>query len=127
MSDTTTQGIRIQVRTEYLPGHSAPHDGQYLFTYHIRITNNGSERAQLISREWFITDANGDVQHVRGEGVVGEQPVLDPGDTYEYSSFCPLKTTVGTMHGSYQMVTPSGETFDAVIVPFTLATPYALH
>lgn len=127
MSDTTTRGIRVQVRSEYLPEHSTPSEGQYLFTYHIRITNGGNERAQLISREWFITDANGEVQHVRGEGVVGEQPVLDPGDTFEYSSFCPLRTTVGTMHGSYQMVTAAGEQFDALIAPFTLATPYALH
>lgn len=127
MSDTTTRGIRVQVRSEYLPGRSVPAEQQYLFTYHIRISNEGSERAQLLSREWIISDADGQVERVKGPGVVGEQPVLDPGDAFEYTSFCPLKTAVGSMHGSYQMVTASGEVFDALITPFTLAVPNALH
>ena len=127
MSDTTTRGIRVQVRSEYVPGRSAPAEHQYLFTYHIRISNEGPERAQLLSREWIISDADGQVERVQGPGVVGEQPVLDPGDAFEYTSFCPLKTAVGSMHGSYQMVTASGETFDAIIAPFTLAVPNALH
>ena len=127
MSDTTTRGIRIQVRTEYLAQRSAPREGQYLFAYHIRISNQSDETAQLVSREWTISDADGQIERVKGPGVVGEQPVLGPGEAFEYTSFCPLKTSVGAMQGAYQMVTASGETFDAVIAPFTLAVPHALH
>ena len=127
MSDTTTRGIRIQVRTEYLAQRSAPREGQYLFAYHIRISNQSDETAQLVSREWTISDADGQIERVKGPGVVGEQPVLAPGEAFEYTSFCPLKTSVGAMQGTYQMVTASGETFDAVIAPFTLAVPHALH
>src|SRR5690349_17717292 len=127
MSNAITRGIRIQVASQYLPERSSPPDGQYFFTYHVRISNEGTERAKLVTREWIITDSNGDVQRVSGPGVVGEQPVLDPGDEFEYSSFCPLKTAVGSMHGSYQMETDEGDTFDAVIAPFTLAVPHALN
>ena len=121
MSDTTTRGIRIQVKSTYLPERSSPRDGQYLFSYHIRISNVGEETTQLISREWIITSAEGEVERVKGPGVVGEQPVLPPGGSFEYTSYCPLKTAVGSMHGTYQMVTAGGEQFDAVIAPFTLA------
>jgi ApaG protein len=127
MSDTTTRGIRIQVRSEFLPERSSPREGQYWFQYHVRIANVGSETAQLISREWTITNAEGEVEKVKGAGVVGEQPVLPPGSSFEYSSFCPLKTAVGSMQGAYQMVTAGGERFDAVIAPFTLAVPHALN
>jgi ApaG protein len=127
MSDTTTRGIRIQVRSEFLPERSSPREGQYWFQYHVRIANVGSETAQLISREWTITNAEGEVEKVKGPGVVGEQPVLPPGSSFEYSSFCPLKTAVGSMQGAYQMVTAGGERFDAVIAPFTLAVPHALN
>lgn len=127
MSDTTTRGIRIQVESAYLSDQSAPRDCHYLFAYHVRISNVGSETAQLISREWIITSAEGEVERVKGPGVVGEQPVLTPGSSFEYTSYCPLKTPVGSMQGSYQMVTPGGEKFDAQIAPFTLATPHALH
>ena len=127
MSDTTTRGIRIQVRSEFLPEHSSPRDKHYVFQYHVRVSNFGSETAQLVSREWIITDAEGEVERVKGPGVIGEQPVLEPGTTFEYKSFCPLKTAVGSMHGSYQMVTPAGERFDAIISPFTLAVPHALN
>jgi ApaG protein len=127
MSDTTTRGIRIQVRSEYIPERSSPRDGTYLFQYHVRISNVGSETAQLISREWIITTADGDEERVKGPGVVGEQPVLSPGASFEYTSFCPLKTKVGSMQGSYQMVTADGNRFDAVIAPFTLAVPHAVH
>jgi len=127
MSDTTTKGIRVQVQSRYLAEQSSPRDGQYLFAYHIRISNEGSGRAQLISRRWVINDADGHVEHVHGPGVVGEQPVLGPGDVFEYTSFCPLRTTVGSMQGTYQMVTPEGDEFDAVIAPFTLAIPNALN
>jgi ApaG protein len=127
MSDTTTRGIRVQVQSRYLADQSNPRDGQYLFAYHIKISNEGSARAQLVSRKWTINDADGHIEHVHGPGVVGEQPVLDPGDVFEYTSFCPLRTTVGSMQGTYQMVRPDGEEFDAVIAPFTLAIPNALN
>jgi ApaG protein len=126
-SDTTTRGIRIQVTSTYVPDKSSPRESTYLFTYHVRISNVGDETAQLISREWIITNADGDVERVKGPGVVGEQPVLPPGGGFEYTSFCPLKTAVGSMHGSYQMVTVGGEKFDAAIAPFTLAVPNALN
>ncbi len=127
MSDTTTRGIRIQVKSQYVPERSSPRENQYLFTYHIRISNVGTDTVQLISREWIITNADGDVERVKGPGVIGEQPVLAPGAEFEYTSFCPLKTSVGTMHGSFQMRPDGGEMFDAAISPFTLAGPNALH
>ena len=127
VSDTTTRGIRVQVRTAYLPQRSSPRESEYLFMYTIRISNVGSETAQLISREWIITNAEGEVERVKGPGVVGEQPVLPPGGSFEYTSYCPLKTPVGSMQGTYQMVTASGERFDAIIAPFTLAVPNSLN
>ena len=126
-SDTTTRGIRIEVQSTYMPERSAPSDGQYLFEYHVRVSNVGDETAQLISREWIITNADGEVERVKGPGVVGEKPVLTPGTSFEYRSFCPLKTSVGSMQGSYQMVTANGDQFDAMISPFTLAVPNALN
>jgi ApaG protein len=126
-SDTTTRGVRIEVESTYLSDRSSPRDSQYLFAYHVRISNVGSETAQLVSREWIITSADGEVERVKGPGVVGETPVLAPGGAFEYTSYCPLKTTVGSMHGSYQMVTADGETFEAQIAPFTLAVPNALN
>ena len=126
-SITTTRGIQVEVRSEFLPERSSPRDGSYLFQYTVRISNTGSETAQLISREWIITNADGEVERVNGAGVIGEQPVLPPGGSFEYTSYCPLKTAVGAMQGSYQMVTASGERFDAIISPFTLAMPYALN
>jgi ApaG protein len=126
-SDTTTRGIRIEVQSVYMPERSAPSDAQYLFEYHVRVSNVGTETAQLISREWIITNADGEVERVKGPGVVGEKPVLTPGTSFEYRSFCPLKTSVGSMQGSYQMVTANGEQFDAMISPFTLAVPNALN
>jgi len=126
-SDTTTRGIRIEVQSTYMPERSAPKEAQYLFEYHVRISNVGSETAQLISREWIITNADGEVERVKGPGVIGEQPTLIPGSSFEYRSFCPLKTSVGSMHGSYQMVTAQGDRFDAIIAPFTLAVPNALN
>ena len=126
-SDTTTRGIRIEVQSTYMPERSAPKEAQYLFEYHVRISNVGSETAQLISREWIITNADGEVERVKGPGVIGEQPTLTPGSSFEYRSFCPLKTSVGSMHGSYQMVTAQGDRFDAIIAPFTLAVPNSLN
>jgi ApaG protein len=127
MSDTTTRGIRIQVRSEFLPERSSPRDSSYLFQYHVRISNTGGETAQLVARDWIITNAEGEVERVKGPGVIGEQPVLSPGSSYEYTSFCRLKTAVGSMHGSYQMVTSEGDRFDAQIAPFTVAVPNALN
>jgi ApaG protein len=126
-SATTTRGICVEVRSEFLPDRSSPRDGSYLFQYTVRISNTGSETAQLISREWIITNADGEVERVNGAGVIGEQPVLPPGSSFEYTSYCPLKTAVGSMQGSYQMVTADGERFDAMISPFTLAMPNALN
>jgi ApaG protein len=127
MSEATTHGIKIQVRSEFVPGSSSPREQAYLFQYHVRISNEGPRVAQLMSREWIITNADGEVERVKGDGVVGEQPVLPPGGSFEYTSFCPLKTAVGSMQGSYQMITAEGEQFDAVIAPFTLAVPHALN
>ena len=121
MSDTTTRGIRIEVESEYLPDQS--NRETYTFAYHVRISNVGEEPAQLVSREWIITDGDGNVERVQGPGVVGDFPVLDPGTSYQYTSFCPLTTDVGMMHGTYTMRTRSGETFAAAIAPFTLAAP----
>jgi ApaG protein len=127
VSDTTTNGIRVQVTTKYLAERSAPREQEFWFAYFIRISNVGEETAQLVSRHWIITNADGEEQEVRGEGVVGEQPVLEPGAVYNYNSFCNLKTSVGTMHGEYTMVRPTGDTFEARIAPFTLAIPNALN
>jgi ApaG protein len=123
MSDTTTRGIRIQVATFYVEERSEPEADYFFFAYRIRIDNTGSETAQLISREWIITDSDGNVERVQGPGVIGETPVLAPGEAFEYTSFCPLRTSVGSMQGAYTMRTEDGETFEARIDPFTLAVP----
>jgi ApaG protein len=127
MSDATTRGIRVEVESEYLADKSNPHENEYFFAYRVRISNVGGEAAQLVSREWIITDGEGRVERVKGAGVVGEFPRLEPGESYEYTSFCPLTTSVGSMHGSYTMRTRSGETFDAAIAPFTLAVPGVIN
>jgi len=127
MSDATTRGIRIQVQSFYDEERSSPAESYYFFAYRVRISNLGTVTAQLVSREWFITDANGETQRVQGPGVVGEQPVLAPGDSFEYTSFCPLTTPVGAMRGTYRMVLESGESFEAEIAPFGLAVPHAVN
>ncbi len=126
-STTTTRGIRIEVESVFVPERSDPAQKRWFFAYTIRITNEGSETAQLISRHWIITDGDGDAEEVRGSGVVGKQPTLAPGESFEYTSACPLATNFGTMHGTYQMVTEGGEHFDAEISPFALAEPYAIN
>lgn len=123
MSDTTTRGIRIQVASFYVEEKSEPQSNYYFFAYRVRISNVGEETAQLISREWIITDADGNVETVQGPGVVGEQPLLAAGQSFDYTSFCPLRTPMGTMQGSYLMRPLSGEDFQARIDPFTLAVP----
>ena len=127
MSDITTRGVRVEVRSTYLPERSSPREAHYFFTYRIRISNVGEETVQLVSRHWIITDADNQVQEVRGMGVVGEQPVLKPGDTFEYSSGSSIPTAVGTMRGSYQLVAEDGTRFEASIPEFTLSVPRVLH
>jgi ApaG protein len=127
VSVATTRGIRVEVVSAYLPERSSPRQRQFLFTYHVTIANEGEEGAQLLRRRWVITDANGVVQTVDDDGVVGEQPVIEPGRRFEYTSFCPLTTSFGTMHGHYLMVRPGGETFEAEIAPFMLAVPSAVN
>jgi ApaG protein len=127
VSVATTRGIRVEVVSAYLSERSSPRQRQFLFAYHVTIANEGEEVAQLLSRRWVITDANGVVQRVEDDGVVGEQPVIEPGKRFEYTSFCPLTTAFGTMHGHYVMVRPDGETFEAEIAPFMLAVPSAVN
>ncbi len=126
-SEAVTRGVRVQVLSEYSPERSAPASGQWFFLYTIEITNEGADTVQLISRHWIITDAEGRIEEVRGPGVVGHQPVLAPGDSFTYTSGCPLTTPFGKMEGTYQMVTADGETFEAKIAPFTLSEPYTVH
>ncbi|MCV2218404.1 Co2+/Mg2+ efflux protein ApaG [Thauera sp. Sel9] len=127
--DTPASPYRIEIsaRAEYIAAQSRPDEGHYVFAYHISLRNTGSLPAQLISRHWIITDGNSKVQDVRGKGVVGEQPLLAPGESFGYTSGCVLETPVGTMHGSYQMVAGDGHRFDAAIPPFMLAMPHVLH
>ena len=119
--------IRVEVDTSYLEDQSDPKERRYVFSYTITIRNEGSVPARLLTRHWIITDSNGKVQEVRGEGVVGEQPYLKPGQGFRYSSGAVLETPVGAMQGSYQMVADDGEQFDAPISPFRLAMPGLLH
>lgn len=127
MAESKKYEIEIEVATQYLPEQSNPDEERYFFAYSITVTNTGTEAAQLISRHWVITDAAGKVEEVRGLGVVGHQPFLKPGESFEYSSGCPLATPVGTMRGSYQMVAEDGTRFDAPISEFILAMPRTLH
>jgi ApaG protein len=119
--------IRVDVETTYLSEQSNPGDHRYVFSYTITIRNEGTAPARLVTRHWIITDSNGKVQEVRGEGVVGEQPYLKPGQGFRYSSGAVLETPVGAMQGSYQMVTDDGEQFDAPIAAFRLAMPGLLQ
>lgn len=127
MSEATTRGIRVEVEGFYEPERSNPTNREYFFSYHVCISNNGAEGAQLLSRVWVITDGDGKEQIVQGPGVVGEQPMLEPGERFEYTSFCPLPTPVGAMRGTYRMRTRAGEQFDAEIASFSLTAPYALN
>lgn len=122
-----TFDIRIQVVTDYMDDQSEPDSDRYVFAYTITIANNGELPARLISRHWIITDANGKVQEVTGDGVVGEQPHLNPGEEFRYSSGAVLETPVGAMQGLYRMEADNGVNFDAPIAPFTLAVPGVLH
>ena len=119
--------IDVQVETTYVAEHSEPDEARFVFAYTITLVNRGSVTAQLISRHWFITDADNRIEEVEGEGVVGEQPVLKPGEGFRYTSGAVIETPVGTMHGTYQMVAEDGRTFDATIPRFVLSAPRTLH
>ena len=127
MSNESTDQFSVQVETLYLKSESAPDDSRYVFAYTVTIENVGDRPAQLITRHWIITDSNGRVQEVQGEGVVGEKPLIKPGEGFQYTSGTMLETPVGTMEGSYQMVTEDGENFKTPIQPFTLSIPQILH
>jgi ApaG protein len=119
--------IRVDVETNFVDEQSDPRERRFVFAYTITIRNEGPVPARLMTRHWIITDATGHVEEVRGPGVVGKQPVLGPGQSFQYTSGCPLHTPFGTMHGSYQMVTQSGESFDVEVAPFALSEPYTVH
>jgi ApaG protein len=127
VSTATTEGIQVSVSVTYVPEQSAPRVRRYVFAYTIRIANNGESPAQLKSRHWVITDGDGKVEEVRGPGVVGQQPLLKPGEQFEYTSGCVLTTPRGEMRGTYQMHRPDGTAFEATIAPFALSLPHSLN
>ena len=125
--NSQTYNTRVEVETAYIEEHSDPQQNRYVFSYTITIRNEGTVPAKLLTRHWYITNADGKVQEVQGEGVVGEQPHLKPGDRFRYTSGTVLETPVGSMHGTYHMIADDGVEFDAEIPAFTLATPRTLH
>ncbi len=124
MYEKVTRAIRVRVRPEYLEAQSAPDEGRFFWSYTVEIVNEGSETVQLRSRYWRITDANGRIEEVRGPGVVGKTPVIGPGESFEYTSGCPLRTASGIMVGSYQMVDAGGSLIDIAIPAFSLDSPF---
>ncbi|MDH3413255.1 MAG: Co2+/Mg2+ efflux protein ApaG [Gammaproteobacteria bacterium] len=127
MKDDNEYRIDVTAQSQFVRHQSEPEENRYVFAYTVIIKNTGSAPAQLKSRHWIITDAQGQVQEVRGDGVIGEQPRLEPGESFRYTSAAMLETPVGTMHGSYQMVADDGTKFDAPIAPFSLAIPNMVH
>jgi len=127
LQDQDDAHIEVNVETHYIEEQSSPEDERFVFSYTITINNTGKVGARLLTRHWIINDANGNVQEVHGEGVVGEQPYLRPGESFEYTSGTVMETPVGSMEGSYQLVTDDGQAFDAEIPAFTLSLPHALH
>lgn len=127
MSEDLRYRIDVSVAPQFLPEQSQPEKDRYAFAYKVTIENNGQLTAQLLSRHWLITDGDGQVQEVRGAGVIGQQPVIAPGERHVYTSGTLMTSRVGTMQGSYQMLAEDGHTFDAIIAPFRLAVPGALH
>ena len=125
VSEAVTNDVRVEVMSQHSPENSKP--GEWVFQYTVRITNQGLETVQLISRHWIITDGVDHIEEVRGPGVVGAQPVLAPGESFKYSSWCPLKTPTGVMRGTYQMLRPDGGQFDIEIAPFALKARYTVH
>jgi ApaG protein len=126
-SEAVTNNVRVEVESQYAPDHSQPFQNQWFFHYTVRITNEGDDTVQLLSRHWIITDATGHTEEVHGDGVVGEQPTLTPGESFQYTSGCPLRAPSGVMRGSYSMVTEEGDHFDVEIAPFALHEPYTVH
>jgi ApaG protein len=127
LEDQDETHIDVDVKTQYIEEQSSPEENRFVFSYTITISNTGSLAAKLLTRHWIINDANGNVQEVHGEGVVGEQPYLRPDDSFQYTSGTVIETPVGSMEGSYQMITDDGLAFDANIPAFTLSLPNALH
>ena len=121
--ESTTRGVTVRVSVSYLPEQSEPAHGRWFWAYHIRIENDGDQSVQLLTRHWVITDGRGAIEEVRGDGVVGDQPMIDPGESYDYVSGCPLKTPAGSMQGSYGMIDFDGEPFDVAIPLFPLHSP----
>jgi len=126
-SEAVTRNVRVRVEAEYSPERSNPKSEHWFFLYTVTISNEGDDAVQLMTRHWIITDGNNRVEEVNGPGVVSEQPVLHPGESYTYTSGCPLPTPFGMMEGTYGMVTDGGDPFDARIAPFTLSEPYTVH
>lgn len=127
VSEAVTNGIRVEVLSRHLPENSRPVQDAWVFQYTVRITNGGTETVQLLSRHWIITDALDHVEEIRGPGVIGQQPILAPGESFQYSSWCSLKTPTGVMRGVYHMVSPDGKQFDIEIASFALRARYSIH
>lgn len=127
MSENNAYDVKVNVKTTYIPEQSDPETDRYVFAYTITIHNEGTVAAKLLTRHWIINDANGNTQEVHGEGVVGEQPYLKPGESFQYTSGTVIETPVGSMEGSYQMLAEDGTPFDAKIPAFTLSLPHKLH
>lgn len=127
VSEVVTNHIRVEVLSRHSPANSRPLQGQWVFQYTVSITNQGPETVQLLARHWIITDALDHTKEVKGPGVIGEQPVLAPGESFQYSSWCPLQTPTGFMRGAYRMVRPDGSQFDIEIAPFALKAPYTVN
>jgi ApaG protein len=127
ISDAFTNSIRVEVLSRHSPENSRPVQEEWVFEYTVRITNQGTDTVQLVSRHWIITDALEHTEEVRGPGVVGEQPILAPGESFKYSSWCPLKTPTGLMRGTYQMLRAGGEQFDVDITTFALKANRTIH
>jgi ApaG protein len=126
-SEALTRGVRVQVLARYSPERSQPADSKWFFLYTVTISNEGHETVQLLTRHWMVSDASGLIDEVRGPGVVGKQPTLAPGESFEYTSGWPLSSPFGILEGTYQMITEAGESFDATIAPITLSEPYTVH
>ena len=126
-SEAVTNNVRVEVESQYAPGRSRPFQNEWTFDYTVRITNEGDQTVQLLSRHWIVTDACGNSKETKGSGVVGEQPVLSPGEAFQYTSWCELQTSAGVMRGTYQMVGSDGGQFDIEIAPFALRARYAVN
>ena len=127
MENLENHNIAVNVQTVFVEAQSEPEEDRYVFAYTIKITNEGAKPAKLLTRHWIITDSNGKVQEVKGEGVIGQQPYLQPGEFFQYTSGTVIETPVGSMQGSYQMLSDDGSHFDAEILPFSLSVPKMLH